>query len=291
MLPAGQGGPDGEPVFLFFDGHASRWNLGALLYLAENRVFTICFPSHTSIWSQPNDNGANASFKAAVGRTLRPSGCAPEASTDVATFDKVRCGHDVAAAPRGALRCTRVFDPTRLLPSQTFRKAYIYWPKEMAEQLAGRDATNAVKSAWLKVRPYQPFVRSCPTNNQSSLEASPTRAPDHPDLTATPALARLQVGLGGLLNPFCAKWTEAIETFGEESLLAATSGGGASAGAGLPAGAGGGGPPGPSPQQVQRKAAGERMVTRLCQLPLGKPLQLRGVSAAAPDGDVSARVN
>lgn len=36
------------------------------------------------------------------------------------------------------------------------------------------------------------------------------------------------------------------------------------------------------------EAARERMVTRLCQLPLDTPLQLRGMSVAAPDGDTPA---
>ena len=33
-------------------------------------VFAICLPSHTSIWSQPNDAGAIASFKACIGGVL-----------------------------------------------------------------------------------------------------------------------------------------------------------------------------------------------------------------------------
>jgi len=53
-LPSGHG-----PVFLFMDGHASRWNNFALKYLTDNRVFTFFLASHTSIWSQPNDAGVN----------------------------------------------------------------------------------------------------------------------------------------------------------------------------------------------------------------------------------------
>jgi hypothetical protein len=53
----------GKPVLLFLDGHASRWSLAALLKLRENNVFVFCVPSHSTIWSQPNDAGCNASFQ------------------------------------------------------------------------------------------------------------------------------------------------------------------------------------------------------------------------------------
>jgi len=39
------------------DGHVSRWNIAALRYLMLNSVYPFFLPSHTSIWSQPNDNG------------------------------------------------------------------------------------------------------------------------------------------------------------------------------------------------------------------------------------------
>ena len=57
-LPHGYG-KDGQPVILFFDGHASRWNLPAIRYLQANKVFPFFLPSHTSVWAQPNDNGPN----------------------------------------------------------------------------------------------------------------------------------------------------------------------------------------------------------------------------------------
>jgi hypothetical protein len=50
---------DHEPVILFLDGHASRWNAQALKYLFGNNVFAFFFASHTSIWAQPNDCGLN----------------------------------------------------------------------------------------------------------------------------------------------------------------------------------------------------------------------------------------
>ena len=50
---------DHEPVVLFLDGHASRWNTQALKYLNDNNVYVFFFASHTSIWAQPNDCGLN----------------------------------------------------------------------------------------------------------------------------------------------------------------------------------------------------------------------------------------
>jgi len=55
-----------DPIILFFDGHASRWNTQALWLLMSNRIFPFFLPSHTSIWSQPNDAGINIGFHAAI---------------------------------------------------------------------------------------------------------------------------------------------------------------------------------------------------------------------------------
>ncbi len=55
-----------EPIILFLDGHASRWNTQALRLLMRNRIFPFFLPSHTSIWSQPNDAGINIGFHAAI---------------------------------------------------------------------------------------------------------------------------------------------------------------------------------------------------------------------------------
>lgn len=57
-LPRHQG-KDGEPVYLILDGHVSRLNIRAMNYLFENNVICFFLASHTSIWSQPNDNGPN----------------------------------------------------------------------------------------------------------------------------------------------------------------------------------------------------------------------------------------
>jgi len=57
---------DHEPVILFLDGHASRWNTQALKYLLDNNVFVFFFASHTSIWAQPNDCGLNKRVHCAI---------------------------------------------------------------------------------------------------------------------------------------------------------------------------------------------------------------------------------
>jgi len=65
-LPKGYG-VGGLPVILVFDGHTSRWSYSGLKYLLDHHVFCLCLPGHTSIWSQPNDGGPNASFTDALG--------------------------------------------------------------------------------------------------------------------------------------------------------------------------------------------------------------------------------
>ena len=65
------------PHILFLDGHASRWNLAALRYLMANKVYPFFLPSHTSVWTQPNDNGPNIRFHKCVEdaiKRLRSSG-------------------------------------------------------------------------------------------------------------------------------------------------------------------------------------------------------------------------
>jgi len=60
-----------EPIILLLDGHASRWNTQALLLLFHNRIFPFFLPSHTSIWSQPNDAGINIGFHAAIEKATK----------------------------------------------------------------------------------------------------------------------------------------------------------------------------------------------------------------------------
>jgi hypothetical protein len=43
-------------------GTLTRWTYDGLSFLADNNVIVICLPSHTSIITQPNDNGINRAF-------------------------------------------------------------------------------------------------------------------------------------------------------------------------------------------------------------------------------------
>lgn len=61
-LPEGFG-KGGKPAILVLDGHSSRWDLAALLYLRDNNVHGIVIPSHTSIFSQVNDIYINKALK------------------------------------------------------------------------------------------------------------------------------------------------------------------------------------------------------------------------------------
>jgi len=60
-----------EPIILLLDGHASCWNTQALHLLMSNRIFPFFLPSHTSIWSQPNDAGSNIGFHAAIEKATK----------------------------------------------------------------------------------------------------------------------------------------------------------------------------------------------------------------------------
>ena len=55
---------EGEPLFLFFDGHDSHWDADALDWLSKNHVESFFLQSQNSENDQPNDNGPNACFKA-----------------------------------------------------------------------------------------------------------------------------------------------------------------------------------------------------------------------------------
>ena len=56
-------GKGGEAVILTLDGHISRWNMHALIHMLDNNVLPFFMPSHTSMWGQVNDNGANLSLE------------------------------------------------------------------------------------------------------------------------------------------------------------------------------------------------------------------------------------
>ena len=57
---------------LFLDGHKSRWIYEGLSHLHKNNAIAICLPSHTSIITQPNDNGINVKFHEEMGAAMKP---------------------------------------------------------------------------------------------------------------------------------------------------------------------------------------------------------------------------
>src|SRR6056297_3494340 len=302
LKPAGQG-PDGDPVLLFFDGHTSRWNMSALLYMERNNVHGICLPSHTSIWSQPNDAGANASFKAFFGVTLRQTRTNAQASANRAVFDTVHW------PPASARVCTprlfffntvivRLTIRTPVLYMQAFRRAFIGWRHKLEEGLRSSKACNAIKSAWKTVRcvfqaaqlaravppriPHRPcppllLLAADPHSSRSAAEPALHRAPrDRPSFRSpssapSPPSAR-QVGLGGRLNRQCDSWRDAIIAFGR---LPHVPGSSDAEAAHDPAGDAAA--PGTSVWEQAQQAAADRLRTRLSALVAGKSLQLRRV--------------
>ena len=54
---------EGNPQFLFFDGHDSHWDPDALELLHNNHVETFFLKAADSENDQPNDNGPNALLK------------------------------------------------------------------------------------------------------------------------------------------------------------------------------------------------------------------------------------
>ena len=123
-LPQGMG-KGGQPVILIFDGHASRWNYAGLHYLQQNNVYCLCLPGHTSIWAQPNDCGANSSFKSKIG-------------SSVAQF---RASHRSLPGSERLMRLTRGdFNEIFLRAWHTFKS----WSQHELAELG----TNATKSGW-----------------------------------------------------------------------------------------------------------------------------------------------
>jgi hypothetical protein len=93
---------NGEPVILMLDGHASRWNENAINYLTDHGVYLFFHPSHTSIWSQSNDNGTNLSIH----------GCVSEVSVDVRKNFAVESNNtkfDISATNRILARALPMF--------------------------------------------------------------------------------------------------------------------------------------------------------------------------------------
>ena len=52
------------PLILLIDGHSSRWTHHGPKTLIDAGIFPFFIASHTSAWTQPNDCGLNAMYKA-----------------------------------------------------------------------------------------------------------------------------------------------------------------------------------------------------------------------------------
>ena len=87
-LPKQKEGEAPVARILFLDGHSSRWSVAALRYLMENHVFPFFLPSHTSIWSQPNDCGTNKSLHHYFAAARRASGKFND-ETSVSYFNRI----------------------------------------------------------------------------------------------------------------------------------------------------------------------------------------------------------
>jgi hypothetical protein len=122
---------DHEPVILFLDGHASRWNTQALKYLYSNKVFVFFFASHTSIWAQPNDCGLNKRVHWAIEQAcqkFRRSG----RTTTTGYFNEI-FSHGwrifLKAERKDLLECfennsTRAYERTGVFPFDPFAEAW-----------------------------------------------------------------------------------------------------------------------------------------------------------------------
>jgi len=64
-------GPGHRPVFLYLDGHGSRWSVEGLETLMVNNIWVVILPSKTSVWSQPNDMGVNYKLHTYMSKAAR----------------------------------------------------------------------------------------------------------------------------------------------------------------------------------------------------------------------------
>jgi hypothetical protein len=120
-----------EPVILFLDGHASRWNTQALKYLFDNNVFVFFFASHTSIWAQPNDCGLNKRVHWAIEEACKKYRRGGRV-TSQGYFNEIfcmgwRCFRDAEVAD--LLECfennaTRAYERTGVYPLDPFAEAW-----------------------------------------------------------------------------------------------------------------------------------------------------------------------
>ena len=62
------GASEANQQFLYIDGYEAHWDEAALKFLLENHVHVMFLRSHSSITTQPNDNGVNQLWKECYSR-------------------------------------------------------------------------------------------------------------------------------------------------------------------------------------------------------------------------------
>jgi hypothetical protein len=123
---------DHEPVILFLDGHASRWNTQALKYLSDNKIYLFFFASHTSIWAPPNDCGLNKRVHWAIEQACKKFRRGGRA-TSQEYFNQIFClGYRIFRQAESAdlLECfennaTRAYGRTGVFPLDPFAEAWM----------------------------------------------------------------------------------------------------------------------------------------------------------------------
>ena len=106
---ARDGMPTDIKTVLYLDGHNSRWTYDGLTHLHDNNVLVICLPSHTSIITQPNDNGINSKFHDEMGIATK-------------TWRNMHAGLNIAKGDANWI-IAQAWDKTRL-HSDTIKKGF-----------------------------------------------------------------------------------------------------------------------------------------------------------------------
>ena len=119
---------DGLGYIVFFDGHSSRWDPAALQMLLKRGIACFCLPSHTSIWSQPADNGT------------------------------MRLVKKIAAAKTRAWQRQNRHEMTRAEWNAIFIEVYRALHDHLRVRLRDGGGKNEVTAAWLNtgLHPYNP---------------------------------------------------------------------------------------------------------------------------------------
>jgi len=198
----------GKPALLFLDGHASRWSVNALFYLRKNNVFVFCVPSHTTIWSQPNDAGPNASFHVRASSRALLYYSSTHSATHPLTPHLLPSPLSPLPPPLSPL-------PSHLSPltshlsnlspsphrTQAYLKLVVGREGCAAEACKGGEGFNKVyRAAFIEWRTQlAKDLMQCHYNTITS--------------------AWSKVGLGSVLDKGCEMWTASIKSFGGGSML------------------------------------------------------------------------